>query len=148
MYSRNNFTPVANQSYGVYSSGTALPLIGSTFFIDKSVNGVVYSYLAPDVLLSSTGQNLAGMFLTTRTSASSAKLFKNTTQLAAVTTQGQTLQPLTSFLFGAFRNSSGIQDYNSFQYGFAHLADGLTDTEATNLYTRVQAFQTSLSRQV
>jgi hypothetical protein len=148
VYSRNNFTLAANQSYGVYSSGTALPLIGGTFFVDKSVSGLTYSYLPPDVLLSSTGQNLAAMFLTTRTSASNAKLFRNTTQLAAVTTQGQTSQPITSFLFGAFRNQGGVQDYNSFQYAFAHIADGLTDTEASNLYTRVQAYQTALSRNV
>jgi hypothetical protein len=148
VYSRNNFTPAANQSYGVYSSGTALPLIGGTFFVDKSVSGLTYSYLPPDVLLSSTGQNLAAMFLTTRTSASNAKLFRNTTQLAAVTTQGQTSQPITSFLFGAFRNQGGVQDYNSFQYAFAHIADGLTDTEASNLYTRVQTFNQALGRQV
>jgi hypothetical protein len=148
LYSRNNFTPISNQSYGVYSSGSALPIIGGTFFTTKAVSGLSYSYLAPDVLQSAIGQNLAAMFLTTRTSASSAKLFRNTTQLAAVTTQGQTTQPTTSFPFGAFRNSTGFQDYNTFEYAFAHIGDGLTDTQASNFYTAVQAFQTTLSRQV
>jgi len=148
LYSRNNFTPISNQSYGVYSSGSALPIIGGTFFTTKSVSGLAYSFNSPDVLQSAIGQNLAAMFLTTRTSASSAKLFRNTTQLAAVTTQGQTTQPTTSFPFGAFRNQSGFQDYNTFEYAFAHIGDGLTDTQASNFYTAVQAFQTTLSRQV
>jgi hypothetical protein len=38
--------------------------------------------------------------------------------------------------------------YGTRQLAFATIGDGLTDTDASNLYTRVQAFQTSLSRQV
>jgi len=148
VYCRNNFTPIANQSYGCYSTGNALPIIGGVFFPTKAVQNWAYSFNAPDILLSSIGQNLAAMFLTTRTSSASAKLFRNSTQLAAITTQSQTSQPTNSFLFGALRNSTGIQDYNNFQYAFAHIGDGLTDAQASNLYTAVQTFQTTLSRQV
>ena len=38
--------------------------------------------------------------------------------------------------------------YSPRQLAFASIGYGLTDTEAANLYTRVQAFQTALSRQV
>jgi hypothetical protein len=38
--------------------------------------------------------------------------------------------------------------FSNRQTAFASIGDGLTDTEAANLYTRVQAFQTALSRQV
>jgi hypothetical protein len=31
---------------------------------------------------------------------------------------------------------------------FSSIGDGLTDTQASNFYTAVQAFQTTLSRQV
>ena len=41
----------------------------------------------------------------------------------------------------------GLQ-YDDKQCAFASIGNGLTDTEASNLYTAVQAFQTSLSRQV
>jgi len=47
-----------------------------------------------------------------------------------------------------------INSYNTTQYfspsncAFASIGDGLTNTEASNLYTIIQAFQTSLSRQV
>jgi hypothetical protein len=148
VYSRNNFTPTTNQSLGCSDGGISIPLIGFTFFPTKSVNGLSYSYNSPDVLTSAIGQNFSGMFLTTRTSASSAKLLRNTTSLASVTTQGQTTQPVNTFTFGAFKNGAVFIDYNNFQFAFAHIGDGLTDTQASNFYTAVQSFQTTLSRQV
>jgi hypothetical protein len=58
----------------------------------------------------------------------------------------------------ATNNSSGLANANlllangylpsSFECAFASIGDGLTDTEATNLYTAVQRFQTTLGRQV
>ena len=39
-------------------------------------------------------------------------------------------------------------NYSTNNYAFAHISDGLTDTEASNLYTAVQTFNTTLSRQV
>jgi hypothetical protein len=44
------------------------------------------------------------------------------------------------------RNSSG--QYSNRNYALASIGDGLTDTEAANLYTAVQTFQTALNRQV
>jgi len=38
--------------------------------------------------------------------------------------------------------------YSNRECAFASIGDGLTDTEASNFYTAVQAFQTTLSRQV
>jgi len=38
--------------------------------------------------------------------------------------------------------------YSTLQCAFSSIGDGLTDTEAANFYTRVQAFQTTLNRQV
>jgi hypothetical protein len=43
---------------------------------------------------------------------------------------------------------SGASQYSSKQYAFATIGDGLTNTDATNLYTIVQNFQTTLGRQV
>jgi hypothetical protein len=44
-------------------------------------------------------------------------------------------------------NGSGAY-YNNAELAFASLGDGLTDTEAANFYTAVQAFQTALSRNI
>lgn len=149
IYSRNDFTPSANQSWGCSSGVGNLPLIGGTFFPTKIISIYIYSYSAGDIITTPSGQNLAGMFLSTRTASNNAKLFRNNTQLASTTSQGQTTQPTNSFTFGVFRSTiSGFIDYNTFQYAFAHIGDGLTDTQASNFYTAVQAFQTTLARQV
>ena len=147
-YSRNDFTPALDQSLGCSSNPINLPLLAFSFDPTKFVRSFVYSYNTPDVIVSATGLNFSGLFTTTRTAANNAKIFRNTTQLAAVTTQGQTTQPTNNFFFGAFNGGPGISNYSSFQYAFAHIGNGLTDTEAANLYTRVQAFQTALSRQI
>ena len=38
--------------------------------------------------------------------------------------------------------------YNNGEYAFSSIGDGLTDTEAANLYTLVQNYQVALSRNV
>ena len=45
-------------------------------------------------------------------------------------------------------NSSPLGYYTNREYAFASLGEGYTDTDAANLYTIIQAFQTTLSRQV
>jgi hypothetical protein len=45
-------------------------------------------------------------------------------------------------------SAGGSIFFSSRQNAFASIGDGLTDTQASNLYTAVQAFQTTLSRQV
>ena len=45
-------------------------------------------------------------------------------------------------------NNTIIVSYNKLECAFATIGDGLTDAEAANFYTAVQAFQTTLNRQV
>jgi hypothetical protein len=49
---------------------------------------------------------------------------------------------------GGFNESNISTFYGNKQIAFASIGDGLTDTEAANFYTAVQAFQTALSRNV
>ena len=106
--------------------------------------GVLYSAMGTTGQTSYTG-TYAGLIVGSRTSSTSNKLYV-----------GGTLRDTKTNLSTAnFQNSNywlGACNVNTFfsstQTAFASIGDGLTDTEAANLYTRVQAFQTSLSRQV
>jgi hypothetical protein len=49
---------------------------------------------------------------------------------------------------GASNFNSSLLSPSTKEISFASIGDGLTDTEASNFYTAVQAFQTTLSRQV
>jgi hypothetical protein len=64
-------------------------------------------------------------------------LIKNSTQI-----------PAHNVFIGALSLGGTAARFSNRQVAFSTIGDGLTDTEAANLYTRVQAYQTALSRQV
>ena len=60
-------------------------------------------------------------------------------------TTSRTTQPIW---IGSLNNGGVQSDKSSRQCAFASIGDGLTDTDASTLYTAVQAFQTTLGRNV
>ena len=85
-----------------------------------------------------------GFSLGSRTSSTSIKYYKNTTSVSG--TGGVHNNDFKNAALTLNGNASG--GYSAGQYAFASLGDGLTDAEAANYYTAVQAFQTTLGRQV
>jgi hypothetical protein len=78
--------------------------------------------------------------------SSSEKLYKNGTSIASRT---RTITSINLPIFiGASNINSAAGEYTNHQCAFSSIGDGLSDTEAANLYTRVQAFQTQLFRAV
>lgn len=100
--------------------------------------------------MSVANTNSQGFFIGSSISSSSAKLYKNGSSIGSSTTsQTRTMFSNNVYLGAANISTSNAATYFSpRQQAFASIGDGLTDTEAANLYTRVQAFQTALSRQV
>lgn len=85
-----------------------------------------------------------GLILASRTGASASFIQKNSTQITINDTANNYLN--TTFKF--FRAGEFNGEYGSRECAFSSIGDGLTTTEAANLYTAVQAFQTTLGRQV
>jgi hypothetical protein len=75
------------------------------------------------------------------------KSFRNSTILQTKT-QTSTNKPNLNIYIGALNLNSNAFGYAIQEIAFASIGDGLTDTEAANLYTAVQRFQTTLGRQV
>jgi hypothetical protein len=102
--------------------------------------------------ISSSIASATGFYLGTRTTTTSHKLYKNGSILGSNTVlSAGSLPPLALFLGAVNLGSAGLESagaYSNKQYAFASIGDGLDDTEAANFYTAVQAFQTTLSRQV
>lgn len=67
----------------------------------------------------------------------------NTTYL-----QTSTIKTTFPIAISALNNGGSNTFYSARQAAFASIGDGLTDTDASNFYTRVQAFQTTLGRNV
>jgi hypothetical protein len=89
----------------------------------------------------------SGLFITNRSNNVVFNIWKNNTKLTT-NTNTQLVNLPNKILFIGANNSTVIENYSTRQYAFAHIGNGLTDTEAANLYTRVQAYQTLLNRQI
>ena len=88
-----------------------------------------------------------GLFTFSRISSSQAKLYANNLQTFTATLASATPN-IYSIKIGCLDQAGVRSRYSTNSIRFAHLGDGLNDTQASNFYTAVQAFQTTLSRQV
>lgn len=88
-----------------------------------------------------------GMLIGNRPNSTTEKYFYKGNLSQTITRNSVGLSAF-NILLGCYNTSNNPLFYSTKQTAFATIGDGLTDTEAANLYTAVQAFQTSLSRQV
>jgi hypothetical protein len=89
-----------------------------------------------------------GFFVITRENSTLLKAKRNNVTLGTNTNANTGTLPNINMYLGALNNAGAAVNFSARQYAFASLGDGLTATEETNFYTRVQDFQTTLSRQV
>lgn len=109
----------------------------------------VAGYYVNDLIVSPTTTNTLGFQVNTRTSQTSAKMFFNNVQIEPTLTLTNTrILPGNNIPLGANRNGTNLQEFSSKECAFASIGDGLNDTQASDFYTAVQTFQTTLSRQV
>lgn len=92
--------------------------------------------------------NIAGLHLISRNSTTSLKYFRNNSLIQTNTNLEVGGIPSLNTYLGALNNNGSASNFSNRQYAFATLSDGLTDTQASDFYTAVQAFQTTLARQV
>ena len=143
-YSRSN-----PSNAGQYEMGTSEVIGGLAVrfnaIITKFVNGLFYAaYGDYNATVSNTDSR--GLFITNRNSGTITTGFKNGTKLISQI-QTAALSTLPMYIGGENGNGTAV-NFSAKQCAFASIGDGLTDTEAANLYTAVQAYQTSLNRQV
>jgi hypothetical protein len=134
-YSRTNFD-------GGSDIGT---VVGNSAFLGIKQFGSTYVNLNSGSYTNPIGSS-TGYFIAYRNNSTTVNLSSNSIKTSGAQTSG-TPDSVPCFL-GA-RNFSGVgNSYSPRQTAFSTIGDGLTDTEAANLYTRVQTYQTALSRNV
>jgi hypothetical protein len=90
----------------------------------------------------------SGLFINNRTSSSDTNLWRNGGKLTQSIINVSGIPNLSNYI-GAYQLLGGqAVNFSTKNYAFSSIGDGLTDTEAANYYTAVQAFQTTLGRQV
>lgn len=96
------------------------------------------------VFIVSANSDGQGFFVTSRRSNTDLELYKNGSSMATNTSAGGGSLPNTVLAVGGSQGQGG----SNHNIAFASAGSGLTDTEVSNFYTAIQAFQTALSRNV
>lgn len=138
-YSRTNNDALIHE----YGSGVG-PL---TYLIIRSSN---LTYAAVNSSSDNTFANTdsRGFYLMSRTASNLIKVYKNASTIGTSTTASTGIAPY-NMIISAWRLFPGtIARYSNRECAFATLGTGLNDTEAANLYSTIQTFQTTLGRQV
>jgi hypothetical protein len=106
--------------------------------------GLFYGYLADLLNIAQATTDTRGFYTISRSNTTQINFYRNGANFGTnpKTSVASTLNSGT-LVIGQANNL-----YSNRQCAFATVADGLTDTQATDFYTAVQAFQTTLSRQV
>lgn len=95
-----------------------------------------------------TNSNSACMVIGSRISSSLNKIYRNGILQNSAININISNNPNYNIYIGANNKLNNASNFGILQCAFASIGDGLTDIEASNLYTSVQVFQTTLGRQI
>ena len=149
IYNTNNFTPSSNGSIDMGAYQESGPNTSGAFIATEIATNLSRARLFFNALDYTSTDN-RGYYIINSNSTNN-QYFINNVSRSSIANSG--VFPLinknifigalngTSFLDGAYYYSNGL-------YTFSSIGDGLTDAEATSLYTAVQTYQTSLGRLV
>jgi hypothetical protein len=114
----------------------------------SSLAGLIFGSRNLGNFLTTTQATRLGFGITSKTSATLTTLYKNGTSVANGNSGG-TLPTFNAYI-GNLSLNVGTYSYGwiNNKIAFSSIGDGLTDTQASNFYTAVQTFNTTLSRQV
>jgi hypothetical protein len=140
IYMRAAPTTTPNFTYCGFYDGSGYTILGST----DGTNTYYTSYASSfgGITITRTGL-LAGNYL-----SGTNKIFRNGVVQRTLSVSNTASTTTLPFYVGCFNNNGTASQFINTEFAFASIGDGLTDTQASNFYTAVQAFQTTLSRQV
>jgi len=141
-YSRTSNFSVECAEAGVYDTN-------KTIYVVPQFNGVTSCIRAvnntPGIFQTSVGSD--GLIMATRTSSGSAQLIRNGVVEYNDSYTSSALSTNDVYLM-AINNTVGDNFNSDREMAFASIGEGMTATEAATFYDIVQAFQTTLGRQV
>lgn len=141
-YSRTNASPANMVVIGSHTGSTQ-----GTFIYPRTAAGNLFGRVNNSDFINVANANSQGFYIATKNPATpnSIEFYKNTTQYVNLTAPATNniSNTIQLFRFGDFAG-----EYSNHESALASIGDGLSQAEAANFYTAVQAFQTTLGRQV
>lgn len=144
-YSRTQNIAVSGVQLGSYDNTNEINMY-QYFAAILFKGGSLYSYPTDAVRFNNT--STLGLQINNRSSVNIAKLHFNGSILNTNNLNRTSSLPNRSIYIGASNWTTGAAQFTPHQLAFVSIGQGFTDTQASSLYTDVQAFQTSLSRNV
>jgi hypothetical protein len=125
--------------------GCAIP--GFTSQLAGRLTGIYIGNIHQTLNSTVANASSTGHYLASRTGATTNTGYKNGASILASTVVSTTRPSVNVYL--SARNNNGTADnFSARELALASIGSGLTAGEVSTLYTLIQAFQTSLSRQV
>jgi len=138
-YSRSNTTGLFHE----FGSG-----VGPLTYLLLRFNNLIYATVNASSDNTVANTDSRGFYMISRTASNAVKVYKNASAVITASTASTGIPPY-DMIICAWRQFPGtIIRYSNRQCAFATLGTGLNDTESANLYTAIQAFNTTLGRQV
>jgi hypothetical protein len=145
-YSRTNTTTNNGSEIGSWNTSFSSGIELSCY--RNWTNAKTYVNVNNATRAEATAQNSAGFFVGSRIANNNAFMLRNSSVIATQTATLTCVLPTFNVYMAATNNFGSVGNYSTKECAFASIGDGLTTTEAANLYTAVQAYQTTLSRNV
>ena len=143
-YSRTNNA----QNGADMGSGLVAPVMAMRIkYSDNNGYFDAYSYPNGRITINMTSINSTNLFIHSRTSTNIAKVYRLGIQIGGGSVQQGSSSLPSGNVFISSTNDSVAKHFSNRESSFASIGDGLTDAEAANLYSAVQAYQTTLGRQ-
>lgn len=146
-YSRTAGSPTPTSYYDA-GSGTSTGAGNYDIWCRRNGNTTGYDSADASVNRASTSNTDGSGFFLGTASGSTAKLFRNGTLMASTSVSNVAISDYQIYVNAFNEGNTGTVYYSEKENALFWAGLGLTDTEAGNLRTAVQAFQTTLSRQV
>jgi hypothetical protein len=146
VYVRNDLN--AGSPYDFGNASNAGMTTNPTYLITKYSTGLAYIGIA-DISYSSSSDctNQRGFWVGCTNGSLAQVLYRNASSFLTGTATAGTFANNNLYLGGANAGGNGALFTNK-EYAFASIGDGFSSTEASNFYTAVNIFQTTLGRNV
>ena len=123
---------------------------GVAFDIESRFSGnAYYQNFRSNNYITFASTDSRGLHINTRTSSNLQKVFINSTVKGTDTVTTTNNINANISIAARYNNQNNAYEFRSSkEIAFSSIGDGLTDADAANFYTAVQAYQTTLGRQV
>ena len=142
-----NQTPIG--AHNVTEMGSLDSSSSSLMLSTRYGDGKMYADMFSDsTKLSQTVPDAGGLYIISNTDGNTGKAYVNGAGMPATVNIGSTTRPTRNIYMGASNQATGTTGYSARRFAFASIGAGLSAAENTALYNSVQAYQSSLGRQI